>query len=89
MTKNIIEEPIIETNKLKFKPYIFHRGGIGGRVSLCCCMECKHYKKCKKRIKLRDILLETIDRIYEETDVKIISDLSLYSITSPTCESGE
>ena len=70
----------------EFMPYQFGKENTEGIIELCCCMKCLKYKECKIRLKLRDILLGALERIYNETDIKRISSINLYNIFEPHCE---
>lgn len=68
-----------------FSPYQFKREGCIGEVHLATCMNCKKYRNCKRRIQLRNIMFDTLERIKKETDIKRIADICIYNIFVPEC----
>lgn len=75
----------IAPSEKKYSPYQFERDGCIGAVHLASCMSCKKYKSCKRRIQIRNILFEALDKIEEQTDIKKISQVCVYNIFKPEC----
>lgn len=69
----------------KYVPYQFKREDCIGEVHLVGCMNCKKYRNCKRRIKLKNIIFATLERIKKETDIKRIANICVYNIFEPEC----